>query len=266
MHSQVQFGAAEGAPLLADLYLPEGAGPHPLVIAVSGGGWIRGDRRSFAGWATLLARHGFAVASIDYRRALNGPVFPGNAEDVAAAVTYFSDNAAAHGLDAGRIALLGASAGGHLAALAALSPRFCGPSLKGLACIYGVFDLFAHWQADLTHNAGPGNDKTSRMLGATPFEAPQLYHDASPLRQITYDKAMPVFLAWGQSDREVLPAQSEAFAEALRQARFAVRTYEIADAGHLWFSEEDISDPTSHCARLAPELLRFFKRIFQVTA
>jgi acetyl esterase/lipase len=266
MHSQIQFGAVDGVPLLADLYLPDGAGPHPLVVAVSGGGWIRGDRRSLASWARLLAAHGFAVASIDYRRAVKGPVFPGNVEDVAAALGYFADNAAQHGLDAGRMALLGASAGGHLAALAALSPRFSGPRLKGLACIYGVFDLFTHWQADLTHNAGPGEDKTSRMLGATPFDAPQLYHDASPLRQITYAKAMPVFLAWGRSDRDVLPRQSESFADALRQARFQVRTHEIADAGHLWFSEEEISDPASHCARLAPELLRFFKRIFLVAA
>jgi acetyl esterase/lipase len=77
----VTFGAADGAPLLADLYLPEGDAPHSLVLAASGGGWIRGDRAALAHWGRLIAGQGLAFASIDYRRATKGPAFPGNAED-----------------------------------------------------------------------------------------------------------------------------------------------------------------------------------------
>ncbi|MCO6188439.1 alpha/beta hydrolase [Rhizobium sp. L1K21] len=266
MPSEICFGHAGEQALLADLYLPDASGPHPLVIAVPGGGWIRGHRRSLAGWAQLLNRNGIAVATIDYRRADKCPAFPGNVEDVAAAISFFSENSDAHGIDAARIATLGASAGAHLSSLALLSDKFSTPSVKGMALIYGVYDLHAHWQADLTLNAAPGTDKTERMMGATPYDNPQLYHDAAPLRQITYGKAMPVLLCWGNCDRDISPEQSRNFDLALRQAGFQVRSVEFEEAGHFWFSEEDLADPISYSARLAPELVRFFKRILEVSA
>ena len=61
----VRFGGPDEAPLLADVYLPRGEGPHPLVVAIPGGGWIRGTRDDLSAWGSFLADHGFAVASID---------------------------------------------------------------------------------------------------------------------------------------------------------------------------------------------------------
>ncbi|MDI6028435.1 alpha/beta hydrolase fold domain-containing protein [Corticibacterium sp. UT-5YL-CI-8] len=259
MFETITIGERDGSPLHADLYRPEGINA-PLIVAASGGGWRRGGRQGLDRWGQYFAKSGFAFASVDYARAASGSIWPRNAEDVAAGLSYFGRDGARHGVDVERIGALGVSAGAHLTALALLSHRFETPQVRCFAGIYGVYDLMAHWQADLAAHAKPGEDPTERMLGATPFDDPQRFHDASPLRQITYGKAMPVFLSWGHADRDVSPQQSAAFATALKQAGYAVRCREFKEAGHFWFSEEDPEHASSLAAQVAPDLLRFFER------
>lgn len=263
------FGQHPGGPLTGLLWRPAGPGPHPAVLAVPGGAWLRGDKAALAGWGRWLAGQGIALFAVDYRRATHGPVFPGNARDVRAALLFLAGQAEALGLDADRFAILGASAGAHLAALVALAgnrepvrgdgePAL--PRLRALIGIYGVYDLFSHWQADLAFNVGAGHDAAGRMLGADPYDDPPLYASASPLRQIRRaDNALPVLLAWGTHDRDVLPAQSEAMALALKQAGFNVRQRPVDGATHYWFSEQDPTEPGSFSAQLAPDLLRFLR-------
>jgi dienelactone hydrolase len=64
-------------------------------------------------------------------------------------------------------------------------------------------------------------------------------------------------LIWGGADDAVPPSQSIAFREALEQARFRVRTLVVPGAGHFWFSDEPINDPTSYNHVVAPRVLRF---------
>lgn len=261
MFETITIGDSDGAALMADLFTPaQGGGALPLIVAAAGGGWRRGNRQSLQAWGRYFCGQGFAFASIDYARAASGPVWPRNAADVGMALHHFGANGPAYGIDTDRIGVLGVSAGAHLTALALLSDAFETPPVRCFAGIYGVYDLMAHWQGDLAVHARPGEDLTERMIGCTPYDDPQRFHDASPLRQITYAKAMPVFLSWGHNDREVSPTQSAAFAIALRQAGFPVRCREFDEAGHFWFSEEDPELAGSVSARLAPELASFFKR------
>ncbi|TNH14115.1 alpha/beta hydrolase [Halomonas sp. BL6] len=258
---QIEIDATGDRPLMADLHQPEGKGPWPLVVGVSGGGWVKGHRRVLNPWGAWLAKKGIAFASIDYRRAETEAVFPGNVKDVVQALSFFAESGSDFDLEARNMIVLGVSAGAHLSSLALLSNAFETPNVAGFIGVYGVYDLMVHWQADLWRNAAPGADKTVAMLGATPFDDPQLYHSASPLRQITYDKAFPTLLIWGQLDREVLPEyQSAAFSRALQQAHFPVRNVELPDAGHLWFSEDGPEVPGSHSSRVAPDIFRFIKR------
>ena len=262
----VEMDRTDAGPLCADLYLPEGPGPHPVVVGVSGGGWSRGHRRSLAAWGRWCADLGIAFAAIDYRRCTDGPAWPGNAGDVATALRWLAANGADHALEPARMVVLGVSAGAHLSSLALLSPAFDTPPVAGFVGAYGVYDLMAHWQADTWRNAAPGTDKTEAMIGGTPFDDPARYHAASPLRQITYDAALPVLLTWGAADREVLPAQSEGFARALTQARFPVRTIEVPGVGHMWFSEDGPEVAGSASARIAPDLHRFLTSTLEVTS
>lgn len=257
----VRFGEPDGVALEGDLYTPEGPGPHPILLAAPGGGWRRGDKAQLARWGAHLADAGIAVFAIDYRRATAGKVWPKNLEDVTAAVAFLRDSGPGLGLDPGRLGILGASAGAHLAALAALqeADRKTAP-VRVLVGVYGVYDLMAHWQADLSKNMTADEDPTVRMLGATPFDDPQLYVDASPLRQIRYSKnALKTLLIWGDRDGDILPAQSEAFATALRQSRAFVRTLTVPGAGHFWFSEEPIG-PNTFCGDVADRLVAFLKQ------
>jgi acetyl esterase/lipase len=260
------FAVEDGVTLQGDLYLAEGPGPHPVVVAVPGGAWLRGDKKQLGHWGRHLAANGFAVFAIDYRRATAGKVFPHNVQDVMAAARFVQREASALGLDADRIGLLGASAGAHLSSLAALAqgqPWLAGEPVlfKTLVAVYGVYDLVAHWQADLDKNPAPGQDHTVRMLGATPYDDQQLYFDASPIRHVSYARnALKTLLIWGADDADVSPHQSESFARALRQARFFVRTLPVPGAGHFWFSDEPIDSPHSATGKVAPTLVAFFRQ------
>lgn len=257
------FSEHEGVDLRGDLYAPDGDGPHPLVIAVPGGGWLRGDKKQLADWGRHLAKAGFAVFAIDYRRSVSGAAFPQNAQDVLDAARFMTDNCSTLSIDPDRVGLLGASAGAHLASLAALAQGEAwlkGPPVrfKALVAIYGVYDLFAHWQADLDKNSASGADLTERMLGAAPYENQRLYFDASPIRHVSYTtNSLKTFVIWGADDGDISPRQSIDFVRALRQARFFVRIFPVPGAGHFWFSEEPIDDPHSNTGKVAGPLVRF---------
>jgi acetyl esterase/lipase len=271
----LRYATHGDAVLMGDLFLPEGDGPHPILLAVPGGAWRYGSRAALAGWGAYLARHGFALFSIDHRRATAGRAYPEAAMDVRAALQFVTANAAAWNCDPDRLGLLGASAGAHLGSLATLggslfdSPAFAGvtPSVRALVLVYGVYDLFTHWQACRAENAAAGWDFTERFIGCTPYDDPALYTQASPIRHLRYTTTNQAALViWGTADNAVAPAQSEAFALALQQARFTVRTCPVVGATHYWFSDDPIDDPHGFTAVVAPRITRFLDRFLSAPA
>jgi acetyl esterase/lipase len=249
----VLFAVHDGVPLYGDFFAPEGPGPHPVLVAASGGGWLRGDRTQLAHWGQRLAASGVAVFSADYRRSTDGAIFPQNAQDVLAAGRFVDMNAGDLGVDRERMGLLGASAGGHLAALVALAgaghvlangyledahadrrPRF-----RVLVGIYGVYDLPAHWRACQTQDPQTRDDLVERMLGGGYPENGALYDLASPVSHVaSADPELHALLIHGDADHTVLPEQSERLAGALRGAGHPVQTIVAPGAGHFWFSRE----------------------------
>jgi acetyl esterase/lipase len=117
------YSSPGGHDLVLDLYRPAGAsGRVPVVIFLHGGGWSGGTRTTGPDFKRFFAADGFAMVSIEYRLA-PAITFPSNVEDVKTAVRWVRANADRFDLDAARIGLWGTSAGGHLAAVAALSPK-----------------------------------------------------------------------------------------------------------------------------------------------
>src|SRR5574338_458156 len=110
----VEFAKPDGIALHLDLYLPANARNAPLVIWIHGGGWADGDKDNPPGLSLL--KHGYALASVEYRLTDRAP-FPAQIHDVKAAVRFLRANAARFGLDPERFGAWGESAGGHLAAL-----------------------------------------------------------------------------------------------------------------------------------------------------
>ena len=108
--------------LLARLYKPRGSGPFPLVIDLHGGAWCRGDRLNDAGFNEHMARHGIAVAALDFRMPPDAS-YPGSMTDINYGIRWFKARAADMRSRPDRMGIIGASSGGHQAMLAAMRPR-----------------------------------------------------------------------------------------------------------------------------------------------
>src|ERR1700738_2552880 len=109
-----------GVSLAGDLYLPAGPGPFPSLVGVHGGGWQAGGRSTFQYWGPYPAERGYALFAVSYRLAKKGhKMFPQAVQDVLAGVQFVRGNADGFRIDPERIGLFGASAGAHLASLAA---------------------------------------------------------------------------------------------------------------------------------------------------
>lgn len=133
-----------------DVFEPLGAAgtPRPVVLFVHGGGFVRGDKRSQAGFAwdniaLWAVRHGFLGVNMTYRLAADAP-FPAGPEDIGLAVRWLEREIAARGGDPKRIVLVGHSAGAVHAAGYVAMPALHGPGGSGLASailISGLYDL-----------------------------------------------------------------------------------------------------------------------------
>jgi acetyl esterase/lipase len=215
-----------------DIYTPaKGKPPYPVVVIIHGGGWTMGDKRgelplsAVPGFLAL----GFAVASINYRFAPDA-VFPAQLLDVKAAIRYLRDKAAGLGLDGDRIAVVGESAGAHLAALLGTTQglaEFDDPALGNphvSSAVQAVVDFYG--PADLTTSdaqralnppcpAEP-DPNIALLLGGPPTEAPNLAAAASPITYLRPGQAVPpFFIAHGDADCVVPHQQSVELHDAI---------------------------------------------------
>ena len=269
--ASLAYATHDGTELIGDLYLPDGPGPHPAVIAVHGGGWQAGDRQSYRHVGPLLTDAGIALFSIEYRLATPGrPSYPAAVGDVMAAVRFVRANAAKFRIDPARLGLMGDSAGAHLAALVALAgatPRFAtlhaddptagvSCAVKAVVGIYGVYDMAAQWNHDAL--CRPADQITEKFLGRALPADRAVYFESSPLSYATTDNAQIAFqLAVGTEDDVVDRAsQTDAFLLALKQAKIYARPVVIQGAGHFW-AAWPLDETDSPMARYAPGLLRF---------
>ena len=271
----VAYATHDGVELVGDLYLPQAAKflpkpakGSPALVAVHGGGWVAGARSAFQYWGPHLAARGIVVFAISYRLATKSKTFPEAVQDVLAGVQFVRGKSGEFGIDPQRIGLLGASAGGHLAALAALSgKKFAGgypqdafasvsTEVKALIGVYGVYDLAAMWEA--YRLASPLDNNIENLLGAALPENRQLYFDASPISYATYpNNKTAVLLAYGTEDDLVdRRPHSEAFLKALKQAGFFARSCVVQGAGHYWLSDP-LDETRSYTGFFMPRLLRF---------
>src|SRR5258708_3091787 len=118
----ILYAVHDGVELLGDLYLPHGSDKAPVLVGVHGGGFQLGDRKFYKHWGPYLARHGYAVFSIEYRLMKPGvKTWPGAVYDTKAAVQFVRANAADLGVDPDRVGMIGDSAGAHLSGLVALA-------------------------------------------------------------------------------------------------------------------------------------------------
>jgi acetyl esterase/lipase len=266
----IQYGTHDGTALIGDLYLPEGTGAYPAIVAVHGGGWQAASRDLYQRMGPYLAARGYAVFSIDYRLTRDGKnTYPAAVHDVRAAVQWVRSHAAELKVDPARLALMGDSAGAQLGALVALagdSPEYTNAyrddphasvstKVKAVVGVYGVYDMIAQWEHDLIPR--PTDNIAQIFMGYPPTQDRRAWYAASPIAHATTANNNTAFLlAHGTADEIVDPRQTEVFLTALRQAGFFVRTVIVPSAPHFWISDP-VEEPNSFAGFLTPRMLRF---------
>ncbi|MFI6781452.1 alpha/beta hydrolase fold domain-containing protein [Micromonospora sp. NPDC050276] len=230
-------------PLTLDLVVPvDAAHPVPVLVWVHGGAWLFGSPKHPADWLmqadpfTAAIRAGFAVASAQYR--LSGEAhFPAQLDDVRAAVRWLRREGHTVGVDRERIGVWGESAGGHLAALVALTGSDEDDSrVRAAVCWYAPSNLLtmqpqAHPAATIDHEAADSPE--SLLIGGPLAENPGLGRAASPITYVT-DQAPPMLLIHGDQDLVVPVGQSEELAVALAAVGAEVELSVVPGADHCF--------------------------------
>ena len=216
LHANVPYAGDTLSKHLLDLYVPPDAeGPLPLVVWIHGGAWMVNDKYADMSYMQQtvhdIVAGGYALASIDYRHSTQA-VFPAQLQDCNQAVAFLYTHAADYGLDSARIALMGFSAGGHLASLAGLVQNdtvnaFYPEGTDRDIQIRGVVDFYGPANLVMFPGAGDPDSPESKLLGAPPLDRPDLAAAASPVTYV--DAGDPPFLiVQGELDESVNPAQS----------------------------------------------------------
>jgi acetyl esterase/lipase len=218
----------------ADLWLPAGKGPHPVVVMVHGGCWQSdiADRTLMDWIAGDLRADGVAVWNIDYRGVDRpGGGYPGTFADVAAAADALRAQAARYRLDLTRIVAVGHSAGGHLALWLAARPKLPAASplrspkplrIDHVVSLGGLPDLKA--TAGSADN-GCGTEVVGRLIAGGG------YADTSVPRLLPLGVAQD--LIDGRNDRIIPPRLNIGYAAQASAAGDRVRLQTIADTGHV---------------------------------
>lgn len=215
------YAERDTGPLLLDAYLPATWNPgRPAVVIVHGGGWLGGRRENHVSTGEALARRGMVAVSIDYRQAAGTSMFD-QVDDVRDAIRFVRRRAASVGVDPARIAVMGDSAGGHLATLAGMAGRGAWDVDARVAAVVtysGVYDL-----PRLGDDLGPTGalwvlDNATTMLdcsllGVVDPACRGAWWTASPVNLVDPTDP-PVFLVHGQ-DEFVPVAQAERFLDRL---------------------------------------------------
>ncbi|WP_395732258.1 alpha/beta fold hydrolase [Prosthecobacter sp.] len=219
--ADIEYARVGETSLKLDLHRPQGDNP-PLIVYVHGGGWRAGSKEDVP-IADLYDR-GFAIASVDYRLSTQA-VFPAQVHDIKAAIRFLRANAGVFHLNTTKIAIIGSSAGGHLAALVGVSNG--SQELEGkvgehldqssdvqtIVSYYGASNL----ETILSQSTPKGRDfripALKLLLGDTPDKKPALAKLASPVAHL--DKSdPPLLLIHGDADPQMPPQQSQELAKA----------------------------------------------------
>jgi acetyl esterase/lipase len=226
----IPFATVDGVTLTLNLYRPSFVGLHPAIAIIYGGAWQNGTPTNDETFSRYMAAQGYTVIALDYRHA---PQFryPAQLEDVRMALSFLQTHAETLEVDRQRVALLGRSAGAHLASLAAYgqSPL----PLRAVVNYYGPTNLTEGYNAPPVPDPINTRAVLEAFLGGNPDQVPQLYQDASPVNHIS-SNLPPSLLVYPERDHIVLPKFGRQLYEKLQAAGNQAVLIEIPWAQHAF--------------------------------
>ena len=241
VEKNITFAEPGGRPLKLDVYRPaDGRIDCPVLLFFHGSGWVVSDKRE-QGFPMMLrlASHGWACVTANYRLSPRA-TFPDHLLDAKAALRWVREHGGEHGMDPSFVIASGASAGGQLAALLALTPHDpeyqpgweqVDTTVQGAVLIYGVFDL-----TNRLKKRGRGFVKfLERVVMKVKLrDHPEAYAKGSPVDQVRAD-APPTLIIHGDNDTLVPVEEARYFAETLRKVSNSPVVYaELPGAQHAF--------------------------------
>ncbi|HXJ22354.1 MAG TPA: alpha/beta hydrolase [Polyangia bacterium] len=223
----VPYATVDGGRVLSlDVYLPAGRRASSRAIVVAHGGfWAAGERGEATLASRRLANLGFTVFDVDYRLAPQ-PNWQAALGDLKCAVGWVKQHAADYLIDPAQVVLLGRSAGGHLALMAAYTPgdrdlpASCATgdtAVSAVIALYPPTDLAWAYAHPGNLRAADSPAKLRAFLGDTPEREPDRYRALSPAERVT-PAAPPTLVAQGGRDQMVPPDQMDRLVARLRAA------------------------------------------------
>jgi acetyl esterase/lipase len=232
----VRYGPAPSQ--VAELFLPKAKGPHPVVVLLHGGCFLKAYEGfpQTSALAADLAGRGYAVWNVEYRKLGEaGAGYPGTFQDVATAVDRLRAEAPKHDLDLRRVVAVGHSAGGHLALwaasrgrLPAASPLRAADPLKigAVISLAGIGDLKGQ---EKVFALPCGDDTIARLVDAA--------HRANPFADTSPAELLPtgarVVMAHGVFDAVMPPYTGRDYVLKVRKAGDAAEVVTIPGAAHF---------------------------------
>jgi acetyl esterase/lipase len=240
----VRYAEGAGRRHTLDVYRPRcGCAGAPVLLQIHGGGWTIGTKDTQGRpLMNRLARAGWVCVAANYRLSPRAK-WPAHLVDVKLALAWIREHVAEYGGDPEQVVVTGGSAGGHLAAMTALTvddPRFqpgfehVDTSVRAAIPMYGAYDLGAIF-GGFERGAGAKIAEWigSLVMGVTPSADPGAYTDASPLASID-GPAPPFLVVHGSIDNLVPVEQARRFVARLREAGTDVTYVELEGAPHAF--------------------------------
>jgi acetyl esterase/lipase len=260
-------------PLRLDLLVPETRGLKPLVVFLSGGGFVLSRKEAAPQRRAYLAEAGYAVASIEYRTVANGATYRDAIADAKSAIRFLRAHAAQHGLDPSKVAVWGESAGGYVASMAGVTTamaEFEAPDHPGFSSdVQAVINMFG--LSNLLKFADDFDPETRPALlrPGTPAAAfifgpgtslsladdPEAVAAADPCGYVTSETS-PFLHFHGSADNVVPPSQSLLLHTALLEHGVQSTRYVLTGAKHGDLAAM-LGDPESALAWSAEETLGY---------
>ncbi|MEP6615959.1 MAG: alpha/beta hydrolase [Ginsengibacter sp.] len=244
MYQDIKYAGDTVKKHLLDIYLPARAKNNPLIVWIHGGAWKMNDKYADMDYMKNTVRgfidSGFALASIEYRYSTQA-VFPAQLQDCNQAIEYLYQHAAQYHINGNRIAVIGFSAGGHLASMVGLSNNnnlkefyltTAGIHFKIRAVMdfYGPSDLImlsSNPDTTINNRESP----LAILLGASAIERPDLAKRASPVTYIDKNDP-PFFIVQGEKDESVPNTQSRLLSSWLTIAGVKNKLIIVPNAPH----------------------------------
>ena len=256
VEKDIEYGNVDGRSLKLDLYRPRKiAKPVPALLFIHGGAWKSGKRQDYHFYTKAFAGKGYVVATASYRLSGEAP-FPAAVQDCKCAVRWLRANAKKHRIDPKQIAVVGGSAGGHLAMMLGYADD---PELEGkgghagvssrvsaVVNLYGVYDM-------TTKIAQAASPVKNFLSGKTFAEAPRLYRQSSPRFHLDKDDP-PTLILHGTIDEVVPIGQSDALAAHLKRLKIPHEYGRLTGWPHTMDAATPVND---YCQAMMD---RFFAR------